>query len=47
MPIFNAQYYIATPGSLAVKIAGYQRRKMFDMFLSIGITSSDTILDVG
>ncbi len=43
----NAQYNIAAPGSLAVRIAGHQRRKMFDMFLTIGITSSDTILDVG
>ena len=43
----NAQYNIAAPGSLAVRIAGHQRRKMFDRFLTIGITSSDTILDVG
>jgi ubiquinone/menaquinone biosynthesis C-methylase UbiE len=43
----NAQYNIAAPGSLAVRIAGRQRRRMFDMFLNIGITSSDTILDVG
>ena len=43
----NAQYNIAAPGSLAVRIAGHQRRKMFDRFLTIGIASSDTILDVG
>jgi ubiquinone/menaquinone biosynthesis C-methylase UbiE len=46
MPI-NPQYNIAAPGSLAVRIAGYQRRKMFKAFLAIGITASDTILDVG
>jgi ubiquinone/menaquinone biosynthesis C-methylase UbiE len=43
----NAQYNVAAPGSLAVRISGYQRRKMFRAFLSIGITASDTILDVG
>lgn len=43
----NAQYNVADPGSLAVKIAGYQRHKMFEAFLTIGITASDTILDVG
>jgi ubiquinone/menaquinone biosynthesis C-methylase UbiE len=46
MPI-NPQYNIAAPDSLAVRIAGYQRRKMFRAFLAIGITASDTILDVG
>lgn len=46
MPI-NPQYNIAAPGSLAVRIAGHQRRKMFKAFLAIGITASDTILDVG
>lgn len=43
----NAQYNVAAPGSLAVRIASYQRRKMFRAFLAIGITASDTILDVG
>jgi Methyltransferase domain len=43
----NAQYNVAAPGSLAVRIAGYQRSKMFKAFLAIGITGSDTILDVG
>jgi ubiquinone/menaquinone biosynthesis C-methylase UbiE len=46
MPV-NAQYNIAAPGSLAVRIAGYQRRKMFRAFLGLGISSADTILDVG
>jgi hypothetical protein len=40
MPV-NAQYSVATLRSLAVKIAGYQRRRMFKVFLAIGI------LDVG
>jgi ubiquinone/menaquinone biosynthesis C-methylase UbiE len=43
----NAQYNVATPDSLAARIAGYQRQKMFKEFLAIGITASDTILDVG
>lgn len=43
----NAQYNTATPGSLAVRIAGYQRHKMFRAFLLVGVTASDTILDVG
>jgi hypothetical protein len=43
----NAQYNVAAPGSLSVKIAGYQRQKMFEAFLTMGITTSDTILDVG
>jgi ubiquinone/menaquinone biosynthesis C-methylase UbiE len=43
----NAQYNVAAPGSLAIKIAGYQRRKMFEAFLTVGITTNDTILDVG
>ena len=46
MPV-NTQYNIAAPSSLAVRIAGYQRHKMFRAFLAIGISSSDTILDVG
>lgn len=43
----NAQYNIAVPGSLAERIADYQRRKMFRAFLAVGVTASDTILDVG
>ena len=43
----NAQYNIAAPGSPAARIAAYQRRKMFNAFLAIGISASDTILDVG
>lgn len=44
----NSQYNVAEPGSLPVKIAAYQRRKMYDHFLSrLRPTESDTILDVG
>ena len=43
MPV-NAQYSVATLRSLAVKITGYQRRKMFKVFLAIGTKSSATIL---
>jgi ubiquinone/menaquinone biosynthesis C-methylase UbiE len=43
----NSQYNIAAPGSLSVKLASYQRRKMFREFLVTGITAADTILDIG
>jgi len=44
----NAQYNIAKPDSLPIKIAGYQRRKMFTAFLSaMRVTANDTILDIG
>ena len=46
MPV-NAQYNIAAAGSAAARIAGYQRGKMYRAFLALGITASDTILDVG
>lgn len=44
----NSQYSVARSGSLPVRIAAYQRRRMFDHFLSAsGILPSDTLLDVG
>lgn len=43
----NAQYNVAAPGSVAVRVAGYQRYKMFKAFVAIGVTASDTILDLG
>lgn len=44
----NAQFNIAKAESLAVRIAGYQRRKMFESFIScMGIGEADTILDLG
>jgi ubiquinone/menaquinone biosynthesis C-methylase UbiE len=44
----NAQYNEAAPDSLAVKVAGYQRRKMFEAFLeATDIKITDTLLDVG
>jgi hypothetical protein len=44
----NAQFNVAAPDSLPVRIAAYQRRKMFDRFLSeIGILPDESILDVG
>ncbi len=44
----NAQYNVAAPDSLAARLAGRQRRKMFDRFLSAsGIEPADTLLDVG
>jgi ubiquinone/menaquinone biosynthesis C-methylase UbiE len=49
MPSINYARYSAVtkPVSLAAKIAGYQRRKMFRAFLAVGVAASDTILDVG
>jgi hypothetical protein len=44
----NAQYNVAKPDSLPVRIAAYQRRRMFDAFLdATGVAQADTILDVG
>ncbi len=44
----NAQYNVAKPDSLPVKIAGYQRRRMFERFVAAtGVTETDTIVDVG
>lgn len=44
----NKQYNVAKADSLPVRIAGYQRRRMFARFLkSSGIAASDTVLDVG
>ena len=44
----NAQYNVARPDSLPVKIAGYQRRRMFERFVAAtGVTETDTIVDVG
>jgi hypothetical protein len=44
----NAQFNVAAPDSIPVRIAAYQRRKMFDRFLSgLGIAADESILDVG
>ncbi len=44
----NAQYNLAKPESLPVKIAGYQRRKMFARFVAaMAPGATDTIVDVG
>jgi hypothetical protein len=44
----NAQYNLAAPDSIPVRIAGYQRRKMFDVFLATtGIEQQDSLLDLG
>ena len=47
MPV-NAQYNLAAPQSLPIKIAAYQRRRMYDRFLSItAIQPNHTVLDLG
>lgn len=44
----NAQYNVAKPDSLPVRIAGYQRRKMFARFVqAMQPGPRDTIVDVG
>lgn len=44
----NAQYNVAHPGALPVRIAGYQRRRMFRDFMSrMRPCESDTVLDIG
>ena len=44
----NAQYNVAAPDSLAIKIAAYQRRRMFAHFMEESrLQPADTLLDVG
>ena len=43
----NAQYNVAKPGSLPVRVAGHQRRKMYKAFIQMGIGPADTVLDIG
>ena len=44
----NAQYNVAAPESLSARIAGWQRRRMFQAFLDAANPAPDsTILDVG
>jgi len=47
MPV-NAQYNVARPDSLPVRVAMHQRRKIFRAFLNASrVAPGDTILDVG
>ena len=44
----NAQYNLAAADSIPARISGYQRRRMFQLFLSTtGIEQQDTLLDLG
>jgi len=44
----NAQYNVAAPGSMAVRLAGYQRRRMFQRFMDLmRPCEPDDILDLG
>jgi hypothetical protein len=44
----NAQYNVAAAGSLPVRVAAHQRRKMFSRFLlDTGVAAGEQILDVG
>jgi hypothetical protein len=47
-PAVNAQYNVARPDSLPIRIAGHQRRRMFERFVAAsGIGPDDTVVDVG
>ncbi len=44
----NRQYNVAAPDSAAVRVAGWQRRRMYERFLAMAaVTAEDSILDVG
>ena len=44
----NKQYNLAAPGSLAIKLSTYQRRRMYERFIAAAeVDARDTILDVG
>lgn len=44
----NEQYNVASAESLPVKIAGYQRRRMFERFMKVAkVGETDTVLDIG
>ena len=44
----NSQYNLAAPDGLAVRVATWQRRKMYQRFINdTDITEADTILDIG
>lgn len=44
----NAQYNVAAPGSIPVRIAAFQRRRMYKAFLATTtIGEEDTVLDLG
>jgi ubiquinone/menaquinone biosynthesis C-methylase UbiE len=48
MPQLNAQYNVAAPNSLPVRIAGHMRRRMFDRFMAACHPApDDTVLDIG
>jgi hypothetical protein len=47
-PAVNSAYNVARPDSLAVRLAGRQRRAMYRAFLTASaVAAGDTILDVG
>jgi SAM-dependent methyltransferase len=44
----NRQYNVAAPNSLPVRIATWQRRRMYELFLEkLGVSGEDSILDLG
>lgn len=44
----NVQYHLFAPNSISGKIAAYQRRRMFEVFLhETGIEQNDSVLDLG
>lgn len=48
MATVNAQYNVAAPDSLAIRVADRMRRRMFDRFMELAaVAETDEILDVG
>ena len=44
----NSQYNVAAPDSLAIRVANFQRRRMYHRFLdATGIQTHETLFDVG
>ena len=44
----NAQYNVAAPDSVSVKIAGMMRRRMYERFIETsGIQQTDSVVDIG
>lgn len=43
----NAQYNVASGGSLTDRVSTYMRRRMYARFLAAGVADDDAILDVG
>ncbi len=44
----NAQYNVARPDSLAIRVTAMMRRRMYERFLAVsGLAATETVIDVG